>query len=191
MSEPSELSDSEVTASVIVQKTEQQGTCFNSGKLIVVNQDTFRAGSLLATARITCLRYTDEADPLLLSKILAEINECELGLQLALAHGVSPAHVLSILLFHLKEGGNDYACTLNRAMPLIPNQFLPELAQSMIAYRLALPEPLQQKLVELKQVSHVVGSYLSEEVFDIVKALNFVTEHKPIASRVLVETDVN
>ena len=53
---------------------------FNQGKLIKVTQSTMRAAQLLADARKDCAEIQATADPIQLSKILAEIGKTDKGI---------------------------------------------------------------------------------------------------------------
>ena len=60
----------------------------------------------------------------------------------------------------------------------------------MIAQRLSLPAIVEQKVIQSRQVAHVVGCYLNPEISDEAKALEFVTSDSSVC-QILIEDDVN
>jgi len=51
---------------------------------------------------------------------------------------------------------------LSDVLDIVPENYMSELAQYLIVFDIELPNVFKKKLVNLKQVSHVVGCYLTE-----------------------------
>jgi len=51
---------------------------------------------------------------------------------------------------------------LSDVLDIVPEKYMSELAQYLIVFDIELPDVFKKKLVNLKQVSHVVGCYLTE-----------------------------
>ena len=79
---------------------------------------------------------------------------------------------------------------IGEVLEIMPSKYMSELAQYLIVCEIDLSDAIKNRLIELKQVSHVVGCYLTEDVQDVIGAVKFV-ETNPQAIKILVETDVN
>lgn len=79
----------------------------NRGELTFIDRAQFRKQALLAKARRECLSLTVDADPLFLSKILAEKEKPADAISLALAWDVSPAYALAVHLANLQQQTDD------------------------------------------------------------------------------------
>ena len=75
-------------------------------------------------------------------------------------------------------------------LQIVPEGFINEIAQYLIANGVELPSSLSSRLVSCKQISHVVGCLLSDEKQDVVQAMNFVTKNNN-AIKILIETDLS
>ena len=74
-------------------------------------------------------------------------------------------------------------------------EHLGELAQYLIALRVTFSNALKQRLIQQKQVAYVIGCYLSPEVEDVVRAVDFLMfgddESDEEAARILIHSDLN
>jgi len=62
----------------------------------------------------------------------------------------------------------------------------------LVALKIDFSASFKSKLVELKQVAYVVGCYLSPEVHDIVRAVDFISSSRDDeAMRILIHSDLN
>ena len=98
-----------------------------------------------------------------------------MAIQLAIAHDLSPAYPIAIHLQSIKnscENVEDPEMTefksqqmenyLVDVLDIVPEEYMSELAQYLIVCEIDLSDVIKTKLIELKQVSHVVGCYLTE-----------------------------
>ena len=120
-----------------------------------------------------------------------------------ISHDLSPAYPIAIHLQNIRNTSeavtdadmeNFRSLQMNNflsdVLDIMPEKYMGELAQYLIVFDIELPDVFKKRLVSLKQVSHVVGCYLTEQVQDVIGAIKFVTSD-PVAIKILVETDVN
>ena len=195
-----------------VDHLRSQPASFNSGKLVRVDSQRLMGVLLLCRARLHCLRQhmtsaSYSEDPLQISKVLVELDQPDLAIELALSNKVSPAFAIATQLDKLKNmdirDGEDEEedrmrqdkinDTVDRYLLRVKPEHLGELAQYLIALRITFSPSLKRRLIAQKQVSYVVGCYLSPEVTDVVRAVDFLvnSEESSRAIAILIDSDLN
>lgn len=85
--------------------------------------------------------------------------------------------------------------TIDRYLGRVKTEYLCELAQYLIALKISFSDELKQQLINHKQVAFVVGCYLSKEVNDVVRAVEFLTfgsdANDEKAIEILIHSDLN
>ena len=103
------------------------------------------AAQLLALARQECAGVQTTADPIQLAKVLAEIGKADLGVQLAIAHDLSPAYPIAVHLQSIRNSNehvgdpemddfrkqqiNEY---IAQVLSIVPAKYMSALAQYLI-----------------------------------------------------------
>jgi len=143
--------------------------------------------------------------------VLAELGDSDLAIEVALSNNVSPAFAIATKLDQLKhwdirdgEDEEEEAMrqtrindTVQRYLGRVKVAHLCEVAQYLIALRIDLSAELRRRLIDCKQVAYVVGCFLSPEVSDIARAVDFICgdgsfgDEQNKALTVLINTDLN
>ena len=132
-----------------------------------------------------------------------------MAVELALANDVSPAFAIASQLEKLKnvdirdgEDEEEEAMrqlrineTIERYLNRVKVEHLSELAQYLIALRVTFSDALKARLIKQKQVSYVIGCYLSPDIEDVVRAVDFLMfgddAHDIEAIKILIHSDIN
>lgn len=144
---------------------------------------------MICKAKLYCQKHMPSAamsnDVGYLSKVLAELDQIDQAVELALSNDVSPAFAIATKLDKLQNqdirDGEDEEedqmrqakidDTVSRYLKRVKVEHLGELAQYLVSLRVSFSEELTEKLIQQKQVSYVVGCYLSPSVQDVVRAV--------------------
>ena len=82
--------------------------------------------------------------------------------------------------------------TVQKYLGRLKVEHVGELAQYLIALKISLSPQLAQKLIDLKQVAYAVGCYLSPDVQDVVRAVEFLCQDgSDEAVQILTHSDLN
>lgn len=81
---------------------------------------------------------TTTDDPVLLHKVLAELEHYSIAVDLALSHNLSPAYALAHMIHHSKRDSEDAL----RFLPKLKGYDVFELARNLIAFEVEVPEQI-------------------------------------------------
>jgi len=140
---------------------------YNRGKLVRVDHKKILGVLMICRAKLYCLTQmmTSAAlsnAPLYLSKVLVELGQADMAVELALANNFSPAFAIASQLDNLKnvdirdgEDEEEEAMrqqrideTIERYLGRVKVEHLGELAQYLIALRVTFSAALKRRLIE-------------------------------------------
>ena len=94
-----------------------------------------------------------------------------------IAHDLSPAYPIAVHLKKIKSTNENISDPemedfrklqmdnyLRDVLDIVPEKYMSELAQYLIVFNIELTDVFKRRMIALKQVSHVIGCYLTEQV---------------------------